>query len=51
MKELQNNNTHWIKTLWKYMKDININQIQTDTMTKNKIVDNIKKWDSAKWKN
>lgn len=50
LKEYENGDTKWIKTLKTYMSKIDINIAQINSLSKNSVIEKIKKWDTNQWK-
>ena len=51
IKKCENGDTKWIKTLKVYMKKIDMNITQINSLSKYSIIDKIKKWATTNWKN
>ncbi len=50
LKEIENSNNKWIKTVKTYMKKIDINTAQTNNLSTHDIIQKVKKWDTTNWK-
>ena len=51
IKEYENGDNKWIKTLRKYLKEMGLNITEVKNLNKNKIKEKVKIWDTYKWKN
>ena len=50
IKEYENGETKWIKTLNKYLDEMELNITEIKTLSKNKIIEKVKILDTNKWK-